>query len=149
MFDDLDLATRSRRARPLLFFPAKAVAVYGLRYVLYNLWLLPDGRLDAWIFRGGGHEAGGRDELFPRGAVRRRVRRCGAGPRRAHGRGVGGRAFCFGPHDTEADRVGRSETVLRMSVADECVAKGAARRHGVGARNGVLDGPSTAVPGAA
>lgn len=29
----------------------KAVAVYGAWYVLYDLWLLPDGRLDAWVSR--------------------------------------------------------------------------------------------------
>ena len=66
MLDDLDFAARSRRARPLLLFLPKAMAIYGAWYVLYNLWLLPDGRLDAWIFRGSGNEAGGGDDLFPR-----------------------------------------------------------------------------------
>ncbi|MCS3857812.1 exosortase/archaeosortase family protein [Salinibacter ruber] len=37
------------RYRPVLRFLAKAVAVYGAWYVLYDLWLLPDGRLDAWM----------------------------------------------------------------------------------------------------
>jgi hypothetical protein len=36
-----------------------------------------------------------------------------------------------------------------MSVADECVAKGAARRHGVGVRKEAFAGPSIAVAGAA
>ena len=49
MLDDLDLAARSRRARPLLLFFGKAVAIYGVWYVLYDLWLLPDGRLDEWV----------------------------------------------------------------------------------------------------
>jgi len=51
MLDDIDLAARYRRARPTLLFLAKAVAIYGVWYVLYDLWLLPDGRLDAWISR--------------------------------------------------------------------------------------------------
>jgi exosortase/archaeosortase family protein len=37
------------RYEPVLRFLAKAVAVYGAWYVLYDLWLLPDGRLDAWV----------------------------------------------------------------------------------------------------
>jgi len=37
------------RYGPVLRFLAKAVAVYGAWYVLYDLWLLPDGRLDAWV----------------------------------------------------------------------------------------------------
>ncbi|MCS4055892.1 archaeosortase/exosortase family protein [Salinibacter ruber] len=37
------------RYGPFLRFLAKAVAVYGMWYVLYDLWLLPDGWLDAWV----------------------------------------------------------------------------------------------------
>lgn len=37
------------RYGPVLQFLAKAVAIYGAWYVLYDLWLLPDGRLDAWV----------------------------------------------------------------------------------------------------
>jgi exosortase family protein XrtF len=35
--------------RPLLSFLGKVLAVYGMWYVAYDLWLLPDGRLDAWL----------------------------------------------------------------------------------------------------
>lgn len=34
--------------RTSVFF-AKALAIYGLWYVVYDLWLLPDGRLDQWL----------------------------------------------------------------------------------------------------
>ncbi|MCS4198135.1 exosortase/archaeosortase family protein [Salinibacter ruber] len=46
-----DSNSQSHWARygPVLRFLAKAVAVYGVWYVLYDLWLLPDGRLDAWV----------------------------------------------------------------------------------------------------
>jgi exosortase family protein XrtF len=46
-----DSAPSSRFARygPVLRFLAKAVAIYGVWYVLYDLWLLPDGRLDALV----------------------------------------------------------------------------------------------------
>lgn len=37
------------RYGPVLQFLGKAVAIYGVWYVLYDLWLLPDGRLDAWV----------------------------------------------------------------------------------------------------
>ena len=37
------------RYGPVLRFLAKAVAIYGVWYVFYDLWLLPDGRLDAWV----------------------------------------------------------------------------------------------------
>ncbi|MCS4177375.1 exosortase family protein XrtF [Salinibacter ruber] len=40
---------RWSRYGPVLQFLAKAVAIYGAWYVLYDLWLLPDGRLDAWV----------------------------------------------------------------------------------------------------
>jgi exosortase family protein XrtF len=35
--------------RQLIRFAAKALAIYALWYVAYDLWLLPDGRLDAWL----------------------------------------------------------------------------------------------------
>jgi exosortase family protein XrtF len=35
--------------RRVIAFLAKALAVYGLWYVVYDLWLLPDGRLDRWL----------------------------------------------------------------------------------------------------
>jgi exosortase/archaeosortase family protein len=35
--------------RLLLSFLGKVLAVYGMWYVAYDLWLLPDGRLDAWL----------------------------------------------------------------------------------------------------
>lgn len=35
--------------RSVLTFLAKGLAVYGLWYVMYDLWLLPDGRFDAWL----------------------------------------------------------------------------------------------------
>ncbi len=46
-----DQKSNSKLSRygPVLQFLAKAVAIYGAWYVLYDLWLLPDGRLDAWV----------------------------------------------------------------------------------------------------
>ena len=38
----------SKNVRIGVFF-AKALAIYGLWYVVYDLWLLPDGRLDQWL----------------------------------------------------------------------------------------------------
>jgi len=35
--------------RRIAVFAAKALAIYGLWYMVYDLWLLPDGRLDAWL----------------------------------------------------------------------------------------------------
>ena len=35
--------------RSLSIFLAKMVAAYAVWFVLYDLWLLPDGRLDAWL----------------------------------------------------------------------------------------------------
>ena len=35
--------------RSLSLFLAKMVAAYAVWFVLYDLWLLPDGRLDAWL----------------------------------------------------------------------------------------------------
>ncbi|MCS3937056.1 hypothetical protein GGP80_003064 [Salinibacter ruber] len=37
----------SRSVRSALRFLAKVLAVYVVWYVVYDLWLLPDGRLDA------------------------------------------------------------------------------------------------------
>lgn len=37
------------RFRPVLLFLAKAAAIYAVWYGVYDLWLLPDGRLDAWV----------------------------------------------------------------------------------------------------
>lgn len=37
------------RHAPLLRFLAVVTVVYGAWYVLYDLWLLPDGRLDRWV----------------------------------------------------------------------------------------------------
>lgn len=34
---------------PLLRFVGKVIAVYGVWYLVYDLWLLPDGRLDRWV----------------------------------------------------------------------------------------------------
>jgi exosortase family protein XrtF len=34
---------------PVLIFIAKALGVFVIWYVMYELWLLPDGRLDAWL----------------------------------------------------------------------------------------------------
>ena len=41
-----------RRHRTLLVFAGKMAAVYGGWFVLYDLWLAPDGRLDAWLAEG-------------------------------------------------------------------------------------------------
>ena len=35
--------------RRIAVFAAKALAIYGLWYIAYDLYLLPDGRLDAWL----------------------------------------------------------------------------------------------------
>ena len=34
---------------PLRSFALKALGIFLLWYVLYELWLLPDGRLDHWV----------------------------------------------------------------------------------------------------
>ncbi len=41
-----------QRDRTLLAFASKMALVYGLWFVLYDLWLAPDGRLDAWLAEG-------------------------------------------------------------------------------------------------
>ena len=38
-----------RSNRTLALFLAKMVAVYAVWFVLYDLWLLPDGRFDEWL----------------------------------------------------------------------------------------------------
>ncbi len=38
--------------RSLSFFLAKMVACYAVWFVLYDLWLLPDGRIDTWLSHG-------------------------------------------------------------------------------------------------
>jgi exosortase family protein XrtF len=35
--------------RQIWTFVGKALAIYGLWYIVYDLWLLPDGRLDEWL----------------------------------------------------------------------------------------------------
>ena len=42
----------SQSTRSVLRFLGKMLAAYGLWYVLYDLWLLPDGRLDRWVSYG-------------------------------------------------------------------------------------------------
>jgi exosortase family protein XrtF len=49
MTADPNFNSKWSRYGPVLQFLAKAVAIYGMWYVLYDLWLLPDGRLDAWV----------------------------------------------------------------------------------------------------
>ena len=44
--------------RQIILFFAKALGVFGLWYGLYELWLLPDGRLDAWLSRNIVHVSG-------------------------------------------------------------------------------------------
>ena len=39
----------SNSTRSILAFLGKVVAAYGLWYVVYDLWLLPDGTLDEWL----------------------------------------------------------------------------------------------------
>lgn len=39
------------RYGPVLRFLGKVFAIYGAWYMLYDLWLLPDGRLDRWVSR--------------------------------------------------------------------------------------------------
>ena len=41
-----------RRHRRLLVFAAKMAAAYAAWFALYDLWLAPDGRLDAWLAEG-------------------------------------------------------------------------------------------------
>lgn len=63
--------------RSVLLFFAKMVAIYALWYVVYESWLLPDGRLDAWIshrvvqWGGGVLSILGFEEAFAQGRVLR------------------------------------------------------------------------------
>ena len=41
----------SDSTRSVLLFLGKMLAAYAVWYALYDLWLLPDGRLDAWVSR--------------------------------------------------------------------------------------------------
>lgn len=41
----------SSSTRSIVFFLGKMVVAYAMWYVIYDLWLLPDGRLDAWVSR--------------------------------------------------------------------------------------------------
>lgn len=43
------LLSMSRSTRSILLFLGKMLAAYAAWYALYDLWLLPDGRLDAWV----------------------------------------------------------------------------------------------------
>ncbi|PSQ83439.1 MAG: exosortase/archaeosortase family protein [Bacteroidetes bacterium QH_2_63_10] len=58
MTADSDHTSRWARYGPVVRFLAKAVAIYGAWYVLYDLWLLPDGRLDAWVSQTAAHVTG-------------------------------------------------------------------------------------------
>ena len=49
----------SQSTRSVLRFLGKMLAAYGLWYVLYDLWLLPDGRLDAWVSHSVAEVSGG------------------------------------------------------------------------------------------
>lgn len=40
-----------RSIRSILLFLGKILVAYAGWYLLYDLWLLPDGRLDAWVSR--------------------------------------------------------------------------------------------------
>jgi exosortase family protein XrtF len=55
--------------RAVLTFLAKGLAVYGLWYVVYDLWLLPDGRVDAWLSENVAAVAGGLLSAFGFDAV--------------------------------------------------------------------------------
>ena len=43
------MITRLLQPSPLRSFALKALGIFLLWYVLYELWLLPDGRLDHWV----------------------------------------------------------------------------------------------------
>lgn len=55
--------------RPFVIFVAKMTAVLAVWYVVYNLWLLPDGRLDAWLSVNVASATAGVLSLFFEGAV--------------------------------------------------------------------------------
>jgi exosortase family protein XrtF len=47
----MDLGSMPHGTRAVTVFAAKAVAVYVVWYCVYDLWLLPDGRLDTMVSR--------------------------------------------------------------------------------------------------
>jgi len=49
----------SSSTRSILRFLGTMLAAYAAWYVLYDLWLLPDGRLDAWASRSAATAGGG------------------------------------------------------------------------------------------
>lgn len=49
----------SRSTRSILQFLGKMLAAYGLWYMLYDLWLLPHGQLDAWVSHSVAEVSGG------------------------------------------------------------------------------------------
>jgi exosortase family protein XrtF len=57
------------RHRTLLVFLAKMLAFYAAWYVVYDLWLLPDGRLDDVVARNAAWLSGGLLHLFGFDAV--------------------------------------------------------------------------------
>lgn len=57
------------RNRPLVIFLAKMLAFYAAWYVVYDLWLLPDGRLDAVVARHAAVLSGGLLNLLGLDAV--------------------------------------------------------------------------------
>lgn len=50
--------------RPIAAFLAKMLLAYAAWYVAYDLWLLPDGRLDAWVATNAALLSGGVLNLF-------------------------------------------------------------------------------------
>lgn len=52
------------RYQPIAVFLAKMLLAYVAWYVVYDLWLLPDGRLDAWVARNAALLSGGLLNLF-------------------------------------------------------------------------------------
>ncbi|MCS3753149.1 exosortase family protein XrtF [Salinibacter ruber] len=49
MSADSNSQSQLSRYEPVLRFLGKVIAVYGAWYLLYDLWLLPDGWLDRWV----------------------------------------------------------------------------------------------------
>jgi exosortase/archaeosortase family protein len=55
-------------ARRLTVFAVRALAVYAAWFLVYDLWLLPEGRLDAWLSAHVAGVSGGILNLFGAGA---------------------------------------------------------------------------------